>query len=541
MSLGIGTNLGPYEILAPVGAGGMGEVYRAHDCKLKRDVAIKVLPEAFAADAERMARFEREAQVLASLNHPNIAQIYGVEDHALVMELVEGQSLKGPLPLEKAVEYAGQILDALDAAHRKGIVHRDLKPANILVTKHGIKLLDFGLARVVTGPADGTLTLAGAVMGTPGYMAPEQWEGKPGDARSDIYAFGCVLYEMMTGKLAAQERSAAEPPAIERVIKRCLEKDPDDRWQSARDLRHTIELPIAGTTPVRSRWRERAAWMVLAVALLGGAVFFTGRNSKTPSAGGLVRLTINPPDKTVFSGAMVGTVPVPQFALSPDGRAIVFGAATPGTTAMLWLRPMEEVAAHALPGTENAEHPFWSPDSRWIAFFTRGKLKKIPSGGGAVQLIAEGFPDSRGGSWGPDDTILCSTGSGSIFLVRSTGGNIRPVTKLDASRQEGSHRFPQFLPDGNHFLFTIRSGLAEQRGIYAGSLDGKTKKLLVATIQVVFMLRQAICFFWTGTRCWDRRLTRSVWNSAATRSRSLSESAMPEPHMELFPPPVPAL
>jgi Tol biopolymer transport system component/predicted Ser/Thr protein kinase len=494
----IGETIAHYRITAKIGEGGMGEVYRATDTRLGREVAIKIVKEQFTE------RFEREARAIAALNHPHICHLYDVGPNYLVMELIDGTPLKGPLPLDKAIEYAGQILDALDAAHKKGITHRDLKPANILLTKQGIKLLDFGLAKQ-TAPLKETdvtraLTGQGQILGTLQYMSPEQLQGKEVDSRSDLFSFGCVLYEILTGKRAfdgdstasviaailqrpAPSIAAVAPAALDRALQRCLAKDPDDRWQSARDLKSELEWiagdgATTGGAPVQKPWRKRAAWITTA-AVLGGAMFFAARPSKTPSVNGLVRLTVNPPEKTTYSAAMVGPIQVPQFALSPDGRAIVFAASKPGTKAMLWLRPMEEVAAHPLPGTENAEYPFWSPDSRWVGFFAQGKLKKIPSVGGIVQQIAEGFPDSRGGSWGPDDTILCSTGAGSIYFVRSTGGAVTPVTKLDGSRQEGSHRFPQFLPDGRHFLFTVRSGLAEQRGIYAGSLDGKTKKRLV--------------------------------------------------------------
>src|SRR5262249_4992078 len=267
-----GTRLGPYEILAPIGAGGMGEVYKARDTRLDRTVAIKVSKEKFSE------RFEREARSIAALNHPHICQLYDVGQDYLVMEYIDGAQLKGPLPLDQAMKYAGQICDALDAAHKKGITHRDLKPANIMITKAGVKLLDFGLARIASGSGDETITMA--VMGTPAYMSPEQWEGKPGDARSDIYALGCVLYEMLTGKRVAQERSAVEPASIEHIIERCLAKDPDDRWQSARDLRHAVELPRASAMPARSPWRERAVWMTAAVvALAAGSYLLQGPRS----------------------------------------------------------------------------------------------------------------------------------------------------------------------------------------------------------------------------------------------------------------------
>jgi predicted Ser/Thr protein kinase len=470
MAVAAGAKLGPYEILAPIGAGGMGEVYKARDTRLDRTVAIKVSQEKFSE------RFEREARAVAALNHPNICQLYDVGPNYLVMEYIDGAPLKGPLPLEQAMKYAEQISDALDAAHKKGITHRDLKPANILVTKACVKLLDFGLARIAASP-DETTTMA--VMGTPAYMAPEQWESKPGDARSDIYAFGCVLYEMLTGKRPVQERTAVEPPAIEQVIKRCLEKDPDDRWQSARDLRHSLEL-VGQAFSLPRPAKGRSYWAAWAVAIVSVAItlFLALRPAAAPPAAEVVRLNLNPPEGASFTGARVATVGVPQFALSPDGRSIVFVASATGARPTLWLRPLQADPARVMPGTDGADSPFWSPDSRWVGFFADGKLKKIPAGGGPALAIADA-PDSRGGSWGPDETILFGTGSQGIYRASASGGTATRVTEVNVSRQEGSHRTPEFLPDGKHFLFTVRSGQIEQTGVYAGSLDGKTKKLVI--------------------------------------------------------------
>ena len=350
MPVSVGDRLGPYEILAPIGSGGMGQVWKARDTRLDRIVAIKVSNEQFSE------RFEREARAVAALNHPHICQLYDVGSNYLVMEYIEGKPLKGPLPLVRALQYAAQICDALDAAHRKGIVHRDLKPGNILVAKPGIKLLDFGLARIAPGPGEATLTQVGDRMGTPAYMAPEQWEGKPADARSDIYSFGCVLHELLTGKLSAQGRTPLEPAAIESVLDTCLKKDPDERWQSARDLQKALELPLSGIAPASSRWRERAAW-IAAACMLGGLLFFAGSRWSGHSVSDPVRLVMDPPGNTIFSGSPSATVPVPQFALSPDARAIVFTASTAGGRAMLWMRRMDDVTARPLPGTENPGDP----------------------------------------------------------------------------------------------------------------------------------------------------------------------------------------
>jgi serine/threonine protein kinase len=361
----IGETIAHYRITAKLGEGGMGEVHRATDTRLGREVALKVAKEQFSE------RFVREARTIAQLNHPHVCQLYDVGPNYLVIELVEGVPLKGPLPLDKAIEYAAQILDALDAAHKKGITHRDLKPANILVTKQGVKLLDFGLAKqtVPLKETDVTraLTVHGQILGTLQYMSPEQLQGKEVDARSDLFSFGCVLYEMLTGKRAfegqngvsviaaildrpAPSIAANAPEALDRVLRRCFARDPDDRWQNARDLKSELEWISGGgattvSTPLRKPWRERAVW-IAAVAVLSGTLFFVGQSSHPPSSDATVRLTITPPEKTIFSNAMVGSIPVPQFALSPDGRAIVFGASAPGTRAILWLRPMEEVAAH---------------------------------------------------------------------------------------------------------------------------------------------------------------------------------------------------
>ena len=443
-------------------------------------MAIKISREQF------LERFAREARAVAALNHPYICQLHDIGPNYLVMACVEGTPLKGPLPLEKALESAGQILDALDAAHRKGITHRDLKPANILVTKQGIKLLDFGLAKQSSMPAAGdatetiALTKADTILGTLQYMSPEQLEGKEADARSDVFALGAVLYEIVTGKTAFEGKSRAsviaailerDPPSVagvapailDLVLGRCLAKDPDARWQSAYGVKVALELIVLGAAapgiPKKSPWRERAAWITLAVTLVSVALFFAARAGRTPDAGALLRFAVYPPEKAVFSGSVVATVPVPQFALSPDGGAVVFAAATAGARPTLWVRAMEGVAARQLPGTENAQNPFWSPDSRWVGFFNEGRLQKVPAAGGPVQVVTQGLDDSFGGSWGPDETILLGTGTNPLSRVSSAGGTVTTVTKLDKSRQEQTHRWPQFLPDGRHFLFPGPMGL----------------------------------------------------------------------------------
>ncbi len=466
MPLSAGDCLGPYEILAQVGEGGMGEVWKARDPRVDRLVAIKV------SKAEFGERFTREARAIAQLNHPHICQLYDVGPNYLVLEYVEGSPLKGPLPVAKAVEYAGQILSALDAAHRKAITHRDLKPANILVTKQGIKLLDFGLARMTSTPGDSTLTQAGAVMGTPAYMSPEQWEGKPGDARSDIFCFGCVLYEMLTAKRASQDRRPVEPASLDSIVRTCLEQDPDDRWQTAGDIRRAMTMP----TPIAAKAARTWPWIAAAATVALGAALFLGLwFGRAGVAGEVVSFAIYPPDKTTFSNPLNLTLNVPQFALSPDGHAIVFAAGADGEKPVLWRRPIGEVAAQSLPGTEDAEDPFWSPDSRWIAFFADGKLKKIPAAGGAVQVVVSTITDVRGGTWGPDGTILFANGTEPLQRVAASGGS--PASASTLAQGESSHRYPQFLPGGRHFLYQIPSG-NERTAVYTGSLDDASKKLL---------------------------------------------------------------
>src|ERR1700687_420728 len=406
MPICIGDKLGPYEILAPIGAGGMGEVYKARDKRLDRIVAIKL------SKTEFSERFELEARAVAALNHPNICQLYDVGPNYLVMEYIEGPALKGPLPLDQALKYAAQICDALDAAQKKNITHRDLKPANILVTKAGVKLLDFGLAKI--GPAvmedEATMITAltgkNEIVGTPAYMAPEQRKGKRADARSDIYSFGCVLYEMLTGKRAAANRVPVAPP-LEAVLRTCLEEDPDERWQSARELKHALrwaaEAKPATSAPSRPRF-GKAGWIAAAVfALIAATVSFPHLLEK-PAGTAMVRFTIAPPEKTSFSfGPGAGPDGFP--ALSPDGRRLVFGAQPTGGSARLWVRSLDATTSQPLAGTEGASLPFWSPDGHSIGFGANGKLKKVDLSGGPPVSLADA-PSLRGASWSAEGVIL---------------------------------------------------------------------------------------------------------------------------------------
>jgi serine/threonine protein kinase/Tol biopolymer transport system component len=524
MTLTSGTKLGPYEVVSPLGAGGMGEVYRARDTRLDRIIAVKILPAHLSSNPDAKQRFEREARAISSLNHPNICTLYDVGHQDgidfLVMEFLDGETLadrlvKGPLPADQVLKYGIEICEGLDKAHRGGVTHRDLKPGNVMVTKAGAKLLDFGLAKPgsPSGPASGLtltspvasrpLTQEGMVVGTFQYMSPEQIDGKEADARSDIFALGAVLYEMATGKRAFEGKTTTSviaailernppsisavrpmfPRALDSIVKTCLAKDPDERWQSVRDLRTNLkwvaEGDIAGTSSAvkHNPWFERLAWM-LALALVCGLTFLAAGHYRARSASEPVRFSVYPPEKAVFSGPANVTVAVPQFALSPDGRSMVYVTKSSGTDPVIWLRSLDQVTARPLAGTEHAQLPFWSPDGRWLAFFAEGKLKKIPVAGGPVQVLAD-VADAFGGSWGADGSIIFSKLNTSIFRVSSGGGTATSVTNLDSVQK--SHRWPQFLPDGRHFIFHNQGGDPEQRGVYVGSLDGGIQKFLLHT------------------------------------------------------------
>ena len=443
----IGRRLGPYEIQTRIGGGGMGDVYKARDTRLPRTVAVKV------PKAPYSERFRREASAIAQLSHPHICTLHDIGPGYLVMEYVEGTPLKGPLPTERVMAYAGQILDALDAAHRQHVVHRDLKPDNILVTKQGIKLLDFGLAHTESSEEEPTLTGPGDVMGTPAYMAPEQRDGKHSDARSDIYAFGCVLHEMLTGKRVTAARPPAEPPALERVIKRCLAPAPDDRFQTARDLKTALEWAgesQVGTTSTHGWRKPWVAAVLMLVAILAGLGTWAVSSLRQPDIGGpVLRLQITPPEGGWF-GVLSGERET--LALSPDGRTAVYGASVDGKSA-LWLRSLDDTAARALPGTEDARQPFWSPDGKAIAFVANGKLQKLDVAGGPAFVICDvSHLRVYGGAWAPDGRILVGIFGGAIASVPASGGTLSPVTTLDRSKGEVVHAWPQVLP-GGRFLF----------------------------------------------------------------------------------------
>jgi serine/threonine protein kinase len=502
MTLSAGSRLGPYGIVSPLGAGGMGEVYRARDSRLNRDVAIKVLPDLFAGDADRLARLRREAQVLASLNHSNIAQIYGFEDsdgvRALVMELVEGPTLadriaRGPIPLDEGLPIALQIAQALEAAHEQGIIHRDLKPANIKAREDGaVKVLAKALdpqagasaANPMTSPTLSVhATQAGLILGTAAYMSPEQARGKAVDRRTDIWAFGVVLFEMLAGRrlfggveitdtLAEILKSEPDwhalppevPPAVHRLLRRCLQKDPRQRLQHIGDARLEIEevqrgAPSETGTPrggaVR---RERVAWAsaLVALGIIAAAAgrWGSGRSSSPPE----IRVDINTPP----------TANPTSFALSPDGRKIVFTATTENRP-QLWLRSLEATAARPLTGTDGGVSPFWSPDSRSIGFFSENKLKRLDVDGGQVQTLANVLTPA-GGTWNQDGLILyVPADNGGVFRVSATGTDPREL--IPGDKRRSAMRFPQFLPDGRRFLFHSPSPpTGDQPGVYVGEV-----------------------------------------------------------------------
>ena len=525
MPLVSGTKLGPYEVEGPLGAGGMGEVYCASDTKLRRKVALKVLPEIFANDAHRMARFEREAQVLASLNHPHIAHVHGLEEsngiRALVMELVEGQTLaeriaKESISLEEALPIAQQIAEALEYAHERGIIHRDLKPGNIKLAPDGqAKVLDFGLAKALEGGGgdvdistsptiSAAATRAGVLLGTAAYMSPEQAKGKAVDRRADIWAFGCVLFEMLAGKaafggetitdtLAAVVRGEPEwgqlpqktPWRIRELLQRCLTKDPKHRLQAIGEARIALENAFTGagtedsiSVAATNRKRERILTVATVVFAFAAIVIAIAHWGRAPEEARIVRSYIKAmPNSSFLLGGQQG-----GFAISPDGLRLAYVALNADGMALLWVRPIDSLQAQALAGTEDATFPFWSPDSRNIGFFADGKLKRIEASGGPSLTLCDA-PNPRGGTWNQDGVILFAPNLNvPLHRISDSGGTPIPVTSLDPSKGVTTHRWPQFLPDGRHFLYVSGTPLTPRENptnaINLGSLDSKESKLL---------------------------------------------------------------
>jgi serine/threonine protein kinase len=520
MSIAPGARLGRYEIRSKIGEGGMGEVYRAFDPKVNREVAIKILPAGFSADQDRLARFEQEAQTAGALNHPNILVIHHIDTHEgapyIVSELLEGETLRErmggvALPQRKAIDYALQIAHGLSAAHEKGIVHRDLKPENLFITKDGrLKILDFGLAKL--GGGDGTQpqtevptrrvnTEPGMVMGTIGYMSPEQLRGQPADHRSDIFSYGAILYEMLSGRRAFRGESTADTisailredppdlsgtnpsinPALERVVNHCLEKNPEERFHSARDLAFAVEA-LSGNTaastsaatvlkslpPPKRKTRELLAWSVAGLFLFTAIVlawlYFRRPAVVEPAISFVVAM---PKDAIEVSSPVI----------SPDGRTLVFAATSHGKRS-LYLRSLASLEAQQLPGTDEGGAPFWSPDNRFIGFFANNKLKKIDVSGGPAQTLCDA-PSAFGGTWNADGVILISLDIKGINRVSASGGTPTPVIRLDESRKELAQAWPLFLPDGRHFLYQSWTGRSEDSAIWVAALDGSDRKLLI--------------------------------------------------------------
>jgi len=524
MTLAAGTRLGPYEILGAIGAGGMGEVYRARDTRLERAVAVKVLPTHLSSSPEVRQRFEREAKTISQLSHPHICALYDVgregEHEYLVMELLEGETLserlaKGPLPLDQTLRFGVEIADALDKAHRQGIVHRDLKPANVMLTRSGVKLLDFGLAKAMTPatqqssltalPTQQGLTQEGTILGTFQYMAPEQLEGKEADGRTDVFAFGAVLYEMATGKKAFAAPSQASlitaimssepapisslqptsPVALDRIVRTCLAKDPEERWQSASDLKRELRwvaegsasgiASVSGSIASAPRRSSRAPWIAAALAILAAAWLTFALVRARGARPAPVYAFLDPPPK--MSWQLTGDEAAPPV-VSPNGASVVFGAG-----GKLWVRSLRTGEAAPVAGTEGATFPFWSPDSRSVGFFSSGKLRTIEAAGGPSQALADA-PTPRGGAWGPDGTIVYTPDfQGGLWRVPATGGAPKAITEVDKSRHS-THRWPWMLPDGKHVLYLAASHVnprSEASGIYVVSVDGGPATRLIAS------------------------------------------------------------
>jgi serine/threonine protein kinase/Tol biopolymer transport system component len=524
MTLEPGGRLGVYEIIAPIGAGGMGEVYRARDTRLDRSVAIKVLPVELAANSAFKLRFEREAKTISSLSHPNICALYDVGESDsrayLVMEYLDGETLadrlsKGSIPIDQVLKIGVEIASALDSAHRQGIIHRDLKPSNIMLTRSGAKLLDFGLARneasgLEPRASDDSATVhrpltdAGTILGTFQYMAPEQVEGQPADARTDIFALGAVLYEAATGQRAFEAKSRAsliaaildhEPPpisvvrplapqALDRVVRACLRKDPAERIQTAHDLMLDLtwirESSSAGEGLAVSAPRRRKGWLpalviaLLALTAIGFAALYA--RSRSVRADPMVFSILSAPGASNGDGA----------AVSPDGKAVAYYGTAAGTDTLLWIRRFSDSEPRPIRGTEGAQWPFWSPDSQWVAFFGRAKrLQKVNVATGTVRDIgAAGY--GTGGAWNRSGTIVFGkTFNDALYRVNASGGEAVPVTRLDVARRESVHAWPQFLADGKHFAFLARTTAEERNQIMVASLDGGQSKLLVKADSLV--------------------------------------------------------
>ncbi len=548
MSLSVGTILGPYEILGPLGTGGMGEVYRANDRRLDRIVAIKILPANIATDPAAKQRFEREAKTISSLNHPNICVLHdiGHQDGLdyIVMECVDGETLakrleKGPLPMDQALKISVQIADALDKAHRSGIVHRDLKPGNIMLTPSGAKLLDFGLAKqtsplatlatITSASPNSPITQQGTIVGTFQYMSPEQVQGMELDGRSDIFSLGAVLYEMLTGKRAFEGKTQLTvasailesepaplnsikplaPVNLDHAIRRSLAKDRDDRWQTARDFSSELKwigesssrAPSSssgtGITPVKTPLRRSLPWVLsglLTMAVLAAIILWPARNSNSPANYFYAQLPF----------------PVQSMAVAPDGHTLaVVGKIESDRAKALWLHEVGSRQARSLPDTQGAAYPFWSPDGKSLGFFADGKLKKLDIAGGPVQIICDA-PSGRGGTWNKDGVIIFTPsgqlGTG-LYRVPASGGTATRITVPDASRGEDSHRWPMFLPDQKHFLYLAAnvSGKTDPDAIYVGALNSNDKKFVTKATANAFYVAPGYLLFYRDKTLFAQR------------------------------------
>ncbi len=535
MTLASGIRLGPYELLAPIGAGGMGEVYRARDTRLERTVAVKVLPSGLAASAESRQRFEREARTISQLSHPHICALYDVgregETEYLVMEYLEGETLsdrllKGTLAFEQVLRYGTEIADALDKAHRSGVVHRDLKPGNVMITKSGVKLLDFGLAKAIapTGRSSGAdltalptqhgsnLTQEGTILGTFQYMAPEQLEGKEADARTDIFAFGCVLYEMATGRKAFSGASQASlissimgseppamssvapmtPPAFDRLLRTCLAKDPEERWQSAGDVKRELRWIAQGSSSeaMSVTPAARRSWLPWAIAVLAlaAAAVLAVRPRSSGAVGQRMQLAIMPEE---------GTILTEFFDLSPDGTKLAFIGFARGKS-LVRVRDLGSDETRELAGTDSAETVFWSPDGRSLGLVARGKLRSIELATGSIDDLCDASA-GRGGDWSARGEILFPQKAvGAIYRVPASGGTPLPATTLE--KGDVMHRWPQFLPDAKRFLFFVKTDRPETTGTYLASLSAPGRKLVLRNGATgVFVPLQTLLFVRGGS------------------------------------------
>ena len=564
MSLTPGSRLGPYEVISPLGAGGMGEVFRARDSRLGRDVAVKVLPAAFALDPERLARFEREARLLASLSHQNIAGIHGLEESEghrhLILELVEGETLaariaRGPLPIDEALDVGRQIAAALDAAHEAGIVHRDLKPGNVMLTASGdVKVLDFGLARgggCAGGSTDQGLsasptmtyaaTMAGVILGTAAYMSPEQARGRAVDRRTDIWSFGCVLYECLTAQSLFSGETVSDtiarilerepdwsklpektPPRVRELLRRCLEKDAKKRQRDAGDIRIELDEILAGglsssgtmiapagaAPPTGLAGSSKLAWGITALSLLvAAAALIVPRLAPGDPPRPPIRAQINSPP-----GMNIGSIPA-EAAYSPDGTMIVFSASDSLDQIHLWIRPLGALEARPIPHAEVGDDglPFWSPDSKRIGFFANGKLKTIGLDGGSPQTLCDA-PDGRGGTWNDKGVILFSpTSGGPIQRVAASGGKPETVLPLDTTAGETAQRFPRFLPDGVHFTYASLPSKDGEIGTWIGRLGSTERRLLMRAASSAVIIPPDRVVFTQGQSLMAQRCTPGSW------------------------------